>query len=114
MSTRDLELASRLQEITDKLREVTDSLQNLANELSGGRAPPTLETTELEGQIRSELGDNLQYVDVYQSRNEIRIHPKRFLESEIFRSIASVARKHGGRWDGGQRSFIIFLQRRPH
>jgi len=111
VSTRDEEIARRLQEITNKLREVTTALQNLIKELSRGTVPSTIEMTELEGQIRNELGDNIQYVDLYQSRNEIRIRPKRFLGSEIFRSIAGVARNHGGRWDRIQRSFIIFLQK---
>jgi len=101
-----------LREIADQMRAATDSIQSLVNELSGGKVISKGGLAEIEGQLKTELGENLQHVDLLSSSREIRIRPKRFLGSEIFRSVADVVRKYGGRWDGMQRCFIIYPRQR--
>lgn len=98
-----------MQEIADRLRQVAASLQDLANSLSEEKIVSKGETTNLVEQLKAELGANLQYVDVMQGQSDIRIRPKKFLGSEVFRSISDVARKQRGRWDGSQRCFTIPL-----
>lgn len=104
-----MELSRRLQEIAKQMRAAADSIQSLIDELSGVKSVSEEALTAVEGQLKTELGENLQHVDVLSSR-DIRIKPKKFLDSDIFRSVADVARKHGGRWDGMQRCFIIYPQ----
>lgn len=110
MAAKDVESQRKMQEIANQLRQVAASLQDLANLLSEEKIVPRAEKTTLAEQLKKELGDNLQYVDVILGQNDIRIRPKRFLETEVFRSIADVARKQRGRWDSDRRCFIIPLR----
>lgn len=107
MVAKDVESQKKMQEIANRLSQIAVSLQDLANLLSEEKTVPREEKTSLAEQLKIELGANLQYVDVTQGQSDIRIRPKKFLGTEVFRSISDVARKQRGRWDGGQRCFII-------
>ena len=112
MSRQDAELLKRLQEIANQLKATSESVQSLINELSGIKGAASETPTGIEGQLKAELGANLQQVEILSSPREIRIKPKSFLGSEVFRAVANVARKYGGRWDATQRCFIINIQTR--
>lgn len=56
-------------------------LQSLTNELSGSKAVSKETFTGIDGKLKTELGENLQYVDIVFSPNDIRIKPKKFLGS---------------------------------
>ena len=60
-----------------------------------------------KGSLEEQLKENLQYIDLSVSQNELKIRPRSFLGTEVFKAVADVSRKHDGRWDGGQRCFII-------
>lgn len=111
MSIKDVELSRRLQEIANQLRKVADSLQSLVNEISGEKTVSEASKVSLEEQLKGELKDNVQHNDFSTTPNEIRIRPKRFLGTDVFKTIADASRKHGGRWDGWQRCFIIPLRK---
>lgn len=106
MSSKD-EVPKQLQELANQLKAVSNTLQSLANTLAEGKPVTDTGKANIEEQLKTELGENTQYVDLSASSYEIRIRPKKFLETEIFKNIADISRKHGGRWDGGQRCFII-------
>ena len=63
MSSKGAEVSRYLQEIADQLKAVSNSLQSLANALSEGRAVIATGKADIEEQLKSELGENLQYVD---------------------------------------------------
>ena len=111
MAVKDVELSKRLQEIADQLRGLSSSIQSLADEMSGRQAAHEVGKGSLEEQLKGELKENLQYVDLSVSQNELKIRPRSFLGTEVFKAVADVSRKHGGRWDGGQRCFIIPLRK---
>lgn len=81
MSGQDVDLLKRLQEIANQMKVATDSVQSLINELSGGKVTSKETMNDVEGQLKIELGESLQHVDVVSSSNDIRIKPKRFLGS---------------------------------
>lgn len=110
MAAKDVEFERKMQEIAAQLRRVASSMQDLANLLSGEKIVSGEEKTTTAEQLKKALGDNLQHVDVVVGQDDILIRPKRFLGSEVFRSVAEVVRKQRGRWDGGRRCFIIPLQ----
>lgn len=105
MSMKQEEMAKHLLDLARSLSEAAEAIKAIAAQLCEGEATPS--ASSVESKVRTELDANLQYVDLMSSGDEIRIRPKRFLGTELFRTIASVSRKYGGRWDGGQRSFII-------
>lgn len=111
MALKDVELSKRLQEIADQLRGLSSSIRSLAEEMSGGQAAHEAGKDSLEEQLKGELKGNLQYVDLSVSQNELKLRPRSFLEAEVFKAVADVSRKHGGRWDGGQRCFMIPLRK---
>ncbi|MFQ6076722.1 MAG: hypothetical protein ACE5Z5_11410 [Candidatus Bathyarchaeia archaeon] len=108
MSAESVEVIKRLQELRTKLAGAIDSIDALLSEL-GAEPSPRADTGALlfADQMKRELRDNLKYVDLSVSEGEVRLSPKRFLGSAIFRSIAEVVRRHEGRWDSRQQVFII-------
>lgn len=79
--------------------------------MSSRQAPHEAGKGSLEEHLKGELKENLQYVDLSVSQNELKIRPRSFLGTEVFKAVADVSRKHGGRWNGGQRCFIIPLRK---
>lgn len=99
MAVKDVELSKCLQEIADQLKEISSSIQSLADEMSGRQAAHEAG----KGNFEEQLKENLQCVDLSVSQNELKIRPRSFLRTEVFKAVADVSRKHGGRWDEGQR-----------
>lgn len=50
-------------------------------------------------QLKEEVEDNLQYIEIIPGQNDILILAKRFLGTPVFRAIAEVTRKRRGRGD---------------
>jgi len=116
MAAEDVESQRKMREIAEQLRRVAASLQDLASLLSEEKIAPRAEpfpeqqAATLVEQLRRELGASLQQVDIVPGQTDLQIRPKGFLGAEVFRSVADVARKHRGRWDGGRRCFMVPLR----
>ncbi len=108
MSAKTESLVKHLQDLKLHMAEVTASVDALLNEL-GAIAPIQLGASPVD-QLKKDLGDNLQHLNLSVSGNEVRLSPKRFLGSQLFRPIADTVRRDGGRWDGRQRVFIVPLK----
>jgi hypothetical protein len=99
------EVVNRLLEIARSIGQAAKDLEDVASKLSS-KAQPS-EAERIEALLRTDLGANLQHVDIVVSEGEVRVKPRRFLGSDVFRAVASAVRKHNGRWDGKERVFII-------
>jgi len=96
-------------EIKKKVAELESSVIDLRSMISNiPIVKPKVADYELAAQaLLADLGERSKLLEIVVRKDSIMLRPKRYLETQDFRAVTDVVKKHDGFWSSVKRSFII-------